>query len=258
MDSSPAQAEKSTTTDKEAKKSKSSGIEKLLWDVAKKYKTLADKDDVPQISESEDDRKTVAEAYQILTTKRHRQLDARVYNSLTTMQKTRDNKIALEGTTERDRLRMIAWEVKIRTQAVMFVSGDSTIEMDIFRMHDANSVRVLDGDDQELSVEDSIIDDKGVAILETLPIRKLTKDQKEKLKIEFVKKYSGKKFRKKELDSKLDSVNADLLSLLVREKRIVVVKIDSNTVEIIPYSEQYDEDKFTSQSIVLEPKGVYR
>ncbi|NHJ31302.1 MAG: hypothetical protein FK732_00425, partial [Asgard group archaeon] len=118
------------------KKETSDGIEKKLWSVAKKYKTLLDKGTVPQITESEEDRKEVSDAYQYIASKRHRQLDARVYKSLTKMQRTRDTKIALEGTTERDRLRMIAWEVKIRTKAIMFMPGDNTLDMDMFNLHE--------------------------------------------------------------------------------------------------------------------------
>ncbi|HUT82740.1 MAG TPA: hypothetical protein VMZ29_16210 [Candidatus Bathyarchaeia archaeon] len=243
--------------DKSEKKKAAETIEKTLWNVAKKYKTFEDKETVPQVKESEEDRKQVANAYLELTTKRHRQLDARVYGSLSKMQKTRDTKIALEGTTERDRLRMIAWEVKIRTQAIISLPGDSTLEMDIFRMHDGNSVRILDGEEREISVEDIIIEDKGIAILESLPLRKLTAEQKTKLKDEFVRNFSGKKYSIKELEETLDNVNADLLSLLIREKRIILRKITSNQVEILNRSENSDEDDdsyYTSQSIVISPK----
>lgn len=173
------------------------------------------------------------------------------------MQKTRDTKIALEGTTERDRLRMIAWEVKIRTQAIISVAGDSTLEMDIFHMHDGNSVRIIDGEAKEISVEDIILKDKGIAILESLPLRKLTADQKAKLKDEFVKNFSGKKYSIRELEETLDNVNADLLSLLIREKRVILRKINSKEVEILKCSENNDEDEdsnYTSQSIVISPK----
>lgn len=233
------------------------GIEKKLWNVAKKYKSLLDRGSVPQISESEEDRKEIADAYLQLSTKRHRQLDARVYQSLTKMQRTRDNKIALEGTTERDRLRMIAWEVKIRTHPIMFIPGDSTLEIDIFNMHDGNRVRIVDGEEKVLSVEDTIIDDKGIAILESLPLRKLSKEEKELLKKKFKKKYMGKKFKITDFEESLDSINADLLSLLVREKEIVVLRREKGIIEIVLPSyceENIDKDCLVSQSIVVSPK----
>ncbi len=239
------------------RKKAAENIEKTLWNVAKKYKTYEDKDTVPQIKESEEDRKQVENAYLELTTKRHRQLDARVYGSLSKMQKTRDTKIALEGTTERDRLRMIAWEVKIRTQAIISLPGDSTLEMDIFQMHDSNRVRIIDGEEKEISIEDIIIEDKGIAILETLALRKLTSDQKEKLKEDFVKNFAGKEYSIGELEGMLDSVNADLLSLLIREKRVILRKISSKEVEIIKNTDtanENDESNYTSQSIVISPK----
>jgi hypothetical protein len=241
---------------KSCTKTATGSIEKKLWNIAKKYKTLLDKGSVPQISESEEDRNEISDAYKDLTTKRHRQLDARVYGSLTKMQRTRDTKIALEGTTEHDRLRMLAWEVKIRTQPVMFILGDSTIEMDIFGMHDGNGVRVIDGEVEELTVEDIILDSKDIAIMDDLPIRKLTAEEKELLKEKFKKKYVGKTYKITEFEKSLDSISADLLSLLVREREIVVLKREQGVIEILPFSyceENIDASCLISQSIVLAP-----
>jgi len=173
------------------------------------------------------------------------------------MQRTRDNKIALEGTTERDRLRMIAWEVKIRTHPIMFIPGDSTLEIDIFNMHDGNSVRIVDGEEKEISIEDTIIDDKGIAILESLPLRKLSKEEKELLKKKFLKKFVGKQFKIIDFEKNLDSINADLLSLLVREKEIVLLRKEKSMIEIVLHSyceENLDKDCLISQSIVVNPK----
>lgn len=228
-----------------------------MWDIAKKYKTLFDKDQIPQVSESESDRELVSDAYLEVETKRHRQLDIRVYQALTKMQKARDVKIALEGSTEKDRLRMIAWEVKIRTQPVMFVPGDSTLEMDIFNIHSNNSVSVIDGATKDIEIEDSVIEKKGIAIMESLEIRKLTKEQKEKLKQEFITFYSGKKFKLDVFKSKFDNVYADLISLLVREKRLMVLKNSDDIVEIMKYEDFLKcqhADNCESRSVVLFPK----
>ena len=178
-----------------------SNIEKKLWNVAKKYKSFFDKDEVPQIAESEEDRQEVSNAYMEVSTKRHRQLDSRVYQSLTKMQRTRDAKVALEGTTEKDRLRMIAWEVKIRLQPIIFAVGDSTIEMDIFNLHETGAdVRIIEGTSQELLIEDNILDENSIAIIDDLPLRKLTKDKKAKLKKEIIEKFGGKIFSKDDFD----------------------------------------------------------
>ncbi len=239
------------------KQSQKDSVEKLLWNVAKKYKTLLDKGIVPQISESEEDRIEVSDAYQEIENKRHRQLDARVYQSLTKMQKTRDSKIALEGTTERDRLRMIAWEVKIRTQAIVFFPGDSTLDMNMFNAYDHTGIQIIEGDEKEILIEDDIIENKGIAILESLPLRKLTKEQKGKLKQEFLKKFRGKRFKITELENKIDSISADLISLLVREKQILLLKREQNIVEIMAYPDkltEFKESDLLSRSIVLTPK----
>ena len=239
------------------KKQTSDGVEKLLWSVAKKYKTLLDKGTVLQIAESEEDRIEVSDAYLHIASNRHRQLDARVYQSLTKMQRTRDTKIALEGTTERDRLRMIAWEVKIRTKAIMFMPGDNTLDMDMFNLHEVGGVQIIEGDEKELLIEDEIIEGKGIAIMESLPFRKLTKEQKESLKKGFMKKFGGKQFKISELESKIDSISADLISLLVREKRIMLLRTGKNSIEIILLqnaSERIDELDLVNQSIVITPK----
>ncbi len=239
------------------KKETSDGVEKLLWSVAKKYKSLLDKGTVPQISESEEDRVEVSDAYQHIASNRHRQLDARVYQSLTKMQRTRDTKVALEGTTERDRLRMIAWEVKIRTKAIMFMPGDNTLDMDIFNLHEVGGVQIIEGDEKELLIEDEILEGKGIAIMESLPLRKLTKEQKESLKKEFLKKFGGKQFKISELESKIDSISADLISLLVREKQIMLLRTGENSIEIIRMqtaAERLDELELVNQSIVITPK----
>ncbi|NHJ48032.1 MAG: hypothetical protein FK733_09615 [Asgard group archaeon] len=173
------------------------------------------------------------------------------------MQRTRDTKIALEGTTERDRLRLIAWEVKIRLQPIMFAAGDSTLEIDMFNLHNGNSVRVLEGEEKEITVEDAVIDDNGIAIIETLPLRKLSADEKEILKGKFKKRYLGKTFKITDFEKQLDNINADLLSLLVREKEIIVLRRESGIIEIVPFSyceENIDKDCLLSQSIVLSPK----
>jgi hypothetical protein len=242
---------------KKSRKRSIDRIEKTLWSVAKKYKALLDKGTVPQIAESEEDRLEVSDAYLHVASKRHRELDSRVYKSLTKMQRTRDTKVALEGTTERDRLRMIAWEVKIRTKAIMFMPGDNTLDMNMFNLHEVSGVQIIEGDDKELLIEDNILEGKGIAIMESLPLRKLTKEQKEILKKQFLKKFGGKQFKLSDLESKIDSVSADLISLLVREKQIILLKTGRNSIEIIPVeasSEKIDELELINQSIVITPK----
>lgn len=236
------------------KKKKVDGVERKLWDVAKKYKTLLDSETVPPIEESEEDRETVEHAYQELETKRHWQLDARVYQSLTKMQRTRDAKIALEGTTEKERLRMIAWEVKIRTQPVIFIHGDSTLDIGIFRMHDNDAVRILEGDNKEILVEDEIVDLKGIAILADLPLRNLTKDEKLELKQEILKKFGGKTFTKQELNDNFDSIYADLISLMTREGELLLLK-DGKKYRVINAKQDssINSSDLESQSLVLKP-----
>jgi len=190
---------------------------------------------------------------------RHRQLDSRVYHSLTKMQRTRDAKVALEGTTEKDRLRMIAWEVKIRLQPIIFTAGDSTIEMDIFNLHESGAdVRIIEGTSQELMIEDNILDGNGIAIIDDLPLRKLTKDQKANLKREIIEKFGEKVFSKEDFDSKLTSLYADLISLMVREKQIIIVKQKNNRFKLIPVDreEEIDFGIFDSQSLVITPRMV--
>lgn len=194
-----------------------------------------------------------------ISTKRHRQLDSRVYHSLTKMQRTRDAKVALEGTTEKDRLRMIAWEVKIRLQPIIFTAGDSTIEMDIFNLHETGTdVRIIEGKNQELLIEDNILDGKGIAIIDDLPLRKLTKDQKAKLKQEIIEKFGGKVFSKEDFDRKLTSLYADLISLMVREKQIVLVKQQDNRFKLIPieHEGEIDLEYLETQSLVITPRMV--
>ena len=260
-DSSSNIEDSSTTTVASIKKEKPkrnvSGIEKKLWTIAKKYKSLLDKGEVPKVAESEDDRKEVEDAYLELSSKRHWQLDARVYQSLTKMQRTRDAKIALEGTTEKDRLRMIAWEVKTRTQAVIFIPGDSTLEMDIFNMHNENNVRIIEGDSKELLIEDNILENKGIAIIENLPLRKLTKEEKKNLKKEVLRKYGGKVLTRKELNSTLNSIDADLVSLMVREGLIVLLKIEPSKYQILAAEEakkELEEKQVESISLAIIPK----
>lgn len=237
-------------------KKKSSGVEKKLWEIARKYKTLFDKGVVPQIEESEDDRKLVENAYEELSTKRHWQLDATVYQSLSKMQRTRDTKIALEGTSETERLRMIAWEVKTRLQPIIFIAGDSTIEMEIFHMHDESAVRIIEGDNKEILVEDNIIEGKGIAILDDLPLRKFTKHQKQQMKQEIIKKYGDKTLTKDEMNELFDSIYADLISLMTREGDILLLKQDKSSYKIIPLQEakeNIDFETLVSQSLAITP-----
>ncbi|MHA1124866.1 MAG: hypothetical protein ACTSO7_06460 [Candidatus Heimdallarchaeota archaeon] len=259
-DSPQALIEKDTEPPKEPsskkKVKKELTVEKTLWSIAKKYKSLQTSGEVPLIDESEQDRESVSEAYRELESKRHRQLDARVYQSLTKMQRDRDTKIALEGTTEKDRLRMIAWEVKIRIQPVTFISGDSTFEMDIFRLHNNDNIRILDGESADLVVEDTIIDGKGIEIKESLSLRNLTIEEKEELKKEILKRFAGKIYSKNQLEKQLDSLYADLISLMVRERRILLLKIAPDKIKIIPAGEEldkYHQEVVSSQSMVIQP-----
>lgn len=194
-----------------------------------------------------------------VSTKRHRQLDSRVYHSLTKMQRTRDAKVALEGTTEKDRLRMIAWEVKIRLQPIIFAVGDSTIEMDIFNLHETGAdVRIIEGNSQELLIEDNILNENSIAIIDDLPLRKLTKEQKANLKREIIEKFCGKVFSRDDFDRKLTSLYADLVSLMVREKQIIIVKQQDNRFKFIHVEHEGDIDveHLESQSLVITPKMV--
>ena len=72
-----------------------------------------------------------------------------------------------------------------------------------------------------------------------------------------MKKFGGKQFKISELESKIDSISADLISLLVREKRIILLRTGKNSIEIIPMqnaSERIDELDLVNQSIVITPK----
>ncbi|MFW9923278.1 MAG: hypothetical protein ACFFDW_08350 [Candidatus Thorarchaeota archaeon] len=240
---------------------KSTGVEKKLWEVARKYKTLFDKGIVPQIDESEEDRKSVENAYEQLSTNRHWQLDANVYQSLSKMQRTRDAKVALEGTTETERLRMIAWEVKTRLQPIIFITGDSTVEMEIFNMHDTTAVRIIEGDNKEILVEDNVIVDKGVAILDDLPLRKISKQQKKQMKQEIIKQFGGKSFTLSEMNEIFDSINADLISLMTREGELLLLKQKEGKYKIIPLAEtteKIDHSILVSQSLTITPKRKKR
>ncbi len=175
------------------------------------------------------------------------------------MQRTRDAKVALEGTTEKDRLRMIAWEVKIRLQPIIFAVGDSTIEMDIFNLHETGAdVRIIEGNSQELLIEDNVLDENSIAILDDLPLRKLTKDQKTKLKREIIEKFVGKVFSRDDFNRKLNSLYADLISLMVREKQIIILKQQDNRFKLIhvEHEEAIDLEHLVSQSLVIIPKMV--
>jgi len=218
---------------------------------------LFERGQVPPLAESEEDRKEVSDAYLEIEAQRHRQLDARVYQSLVKMQRTRDTKIALEGTTEKERLRMIAWEVKTRTQPVIFLPGDSTIEIDIFAMHDGSSVRIVDGDSKEIAVEDAIVTNSTVAILDSLTQRVLTQEEKQFLMEELIALLVGKSYTPATLEALLDDVQADLLSLLIREKRLMALKGKDNLIEFLSYAdylEQQKNKKSYSQSMVLFPR----
>ena len=90
---------------------------------------------------------------------------------------------------------------------------------------------------------------------------KLTKEQKESLKKDFLKKFGGKEFKVSELESKIDSISADLISLLVREKQIMLLRTGKNSIEIVPVqtnSERIKELELINQSIVITPKKTVK
>jgi hypothetical protein len=199
----------------------------------------------------------VETAYKVIANPRQRKLDAKVYQLLTETQRTRDTKVALEGTTEQDRLRMIAWEVKTRLQPILFLAGETTLSTKMFDFHETKEVTILDETEKELLIEDNIIENSGVAILEKLSLRNLTEEEKSKLKDELLQKLLGKTLSKKELEKSLDSLAADLLSLMVREREIILIKLDSDNFKIVSMDEilrEQKEEDYNSQSFVLAPK----
>ncbi|MBD3189881.1 MAG: hypothetical protein GF308_04520 [Candidatus Heimdallarchaeota archaeon] len=235
---------------------KKSTIEEVLWKQAKKYKGHLDQKKVLPVAESEADRQEVSKAYQQLITQRHWQLDARVYKSLSTMQRIRDTKVALEGSTEQDRLRMVAWEVKIRLQPIITLLGETTLNPDIFELHDGEEIRIIEGDDEELVTNDESLPVRLREISTDLPLRELTQEEITRLKLEIIQQFVGKTFTRKEFEQQLTSIHADLLSLMVREKEILLLKKSENKFEILSTNDKklVDNRTLKSRSIVLAPK----
>lgn len=231
-------------------------IEEVLWKQAKKYKGHLDQKKVLTVAESEADRQEVSGAYRYLVTQRHWQLDARVYKSLSTMQRIRDAKVALEGSTEQDRLRMVAWEVKIRLQPIVTLLGETTLSPDIFELHDGEEVRIIEGDDEELVTTEESLPIRLQKISSDPPLRELTQEEIGQLKLEIIQQFVGKTFTKTELEQELTSIHADLLSLMIREKEILLVKRDEKQFEILSAKDKRirEEDSLKSRSVVLAPK----
>ncbi len=207
------------------KKIELTALEKFLWGLTVKYKGLQKKNQVIPISESEEDRKKVSNAYPLLKRPREKILDGTIYKYLTKMQRTRDTRILLEKTTPEERLKLLAWEVRIRTSPLIFLHGHTYLHLNLFETFEKKERKdILD-----------IIIDEEIHILdeemEKVRLRPLTEYDIANMKQKLMDKLINKKIPISSLHQYISHWEADILSQLIRNEEITIVLVFGNLIE---------------------------
>jgi hypothetical protein len=217
-----------------------------LFELQKKYAKSLKVRKIVTVQESEGDRERVSDAYLYLKNLKENMLDSALYSDFIDMSELREKSYLEQLLYPEKRLHQFAFMVSKLSQAVFAVEGDSSIPINELGTF-LEKVEIHLESDSEL--EEFIEKNKEFII----PLKNIIFSKSDYMSIEkdVYDKFVGKKFNRETLDVMLSSIEAEILSKMISEKRIQVI----NDGDKLIFEEITDEDqiKGVSSSVLLSP-----
>ncbi|MHA1953158.1 MAG: hypothetical protein ACXAAM_01760 [Candidatus Heimdallarchaeaceae archaeon] len=217
-----------------------------LFELEKKYKRSLKVKKIVGVQESEDDRVRVSDAYLYLKNLKENLIDSALYSDFIDMSELREKSYLEQLLYPEKRLEKFAFLVSKLSQAIFIVEGENSIPTaDIGTFLEKVEIQL----ESESELESFISKNKEYII----PLKNIIFSKSDYMSIErdVYDKFVGKKFNRDVLNLMLSSIEAELLSKMISEKRIQVIHEGDKLL----FEELTDEDqiKGISTSVLLSP-----
>ena len=217
-----------------------------LFELQKKYSKSLRVKKIVSVQESEDDRVRVSDAYLYLKNLKENLIDSALYSDFIDMSELREKSYLEQLLYPEKRLEKFAFLVSKLSQAVFAVEGDNSIPMSDLGTFLENVEIHLESDSE---LEEFIA--KNIEYI--IPLKNIIFSKSDYMSIEkdVYDKFVGKKFNRETLNLMLSSIEAEILSKMISEKKIQVIHDGDKLI----FEELTDEDqiKGVSSSVLLSP-----
>lgn len=217
-----------------------------LFELEKKYSKSLKGKKIVGVQESEDDRIRVSDAYLYLKNLKENLIDSALYSDFIDMSELREKSYLEQLLYPEQRLEKFAFLVSKLCQAIFIVEGENSLSVDeIGEFLEKEEILLESEKDLENFIR------KNLEHIVPLRNRILRKSDIMNLEKDVYEKFVGKKFSREELNIMLSSIEAELLSKMISEKRIQVIHEGDKLV----FEELKDDDQITgsSTSVLLSP-----
>ncbi len=223
-------------------------IFQLVFELKRKYGKSIRKKEIVQLIESEEDRSKVSDAYIYLQSKKESILDSALYEDFIKMNELRENDLLEQLLYPHERLKTFADKVKSLCIPITYFSGTTKTSYE----------EPLNNLTEEVINLESMEDIKNFlnkyqSFMEHLSINFLDKGDILNIENEIKEKLVGKKIKKNKMNELLTTLEAEVLSKLISEKKIQVILNDD---ELIFQNELEEESEVISSSVLLSPKNT--
>ncbi len=224
----------------------SEAIFHTLFELEKKYSRSLKIKKIVGVQESEDDRVRVSDAYLYLKNLKENLIDSALYSDFIDMSELREKSYLEQLLYPEKRLEKFAFLVSKLSQAVFIVEGENSIPTaDIGTYLEKVEIQL----ESESELESFISKNKEYII----PLKNIIFSKSDYMSIErdVYDKFVGKKFNRDVLNLMLSSIEAELLSKMISEKKIQVIHEGDKLL----FEELTDENqiKGISSSVLLSP-----
>jgi len=217
-----------------------------LFELEKKYSRFIKRKEVVGVRESEGDRERVSDAYLYLKNQKENLVDSALYKDFIDMSELRELSYLENLLHPEKRLDEFALTVAKLCQSIVFTKGDTKIDSRDF-------ISLLNEEAKDMEFEEDINQFLQHYQDYFIPLKNVFLSKGEVMNIEdrIYEKLIGKKIKKNELNVILTSVEAEILSKMVSEKKIFAT-LDEEELSFSS-DENNDSDTITS-SVLISPK----
>jgi hypothetical protein len=217
-----------------------------LFELQKKYSRFIKHKEVVGVKESEGDRERVSDAYLYLKNQKENLVDSALYKDFIDMSELREISYLENLLHPEKRLDDFALTVAKLCQSIVFTKGDTRIDS-------KDLISLLNNESKDIEFNENIEQFMQHYQDYFIPLRTKLLTRSEVMNIEdrIYNKLIDKKIKKNELNLILTSVEAEILSKMVSEKKIFVTMRDD---ELFFSSDENNESETISSSVLISPK----
>ncbi|MFW9852350.1 MAG: hypothetical protein ACFFDS_05380 [Candidatus Thorarchaeota archaeon] len=217
-----------------------------LFELQKKYSRFIKRKEVVGVKESEGDRERVSDAYLYLKNQKENLVDSALYKDFIDMSELREISYLENLLHPEKRLDDFALTVTKLCQAIVFTEGETRIDS-------RDLVSFLNNESKDIEFNEDIEQFMQHYQDYFIPLKTVLLTRSEVMNIEdrIYNMLIDKKIKKNELNVKLTSVEAEILSKMISEKKIFVTMSDD---ELFFSSDEVNDSEAISSSVLISPK----